>query len=230
MLKVESIKKIYAETPVLEDISFELQGGVLGIIGVKGAGKSALSSIISGATEATEGKVYIDEYDISEYPAEAKRATGYLSGTNPLYDGMTPYEHLIFMGEAKKVPSEKLHKQADEALDLLGLGEVKDVLIKKLDKSERQLLGVASTLLGNPDIIILDEPLLGVSPCCAQKLSSIIKMLGTLKTVIITAESTSYLTEVCDRFLLLSEEGAELIDAESVVADTNNEEAKECEE
>ena len=205
MLKVQSITKILSDAQPTRPISFEADGGVLGVIGTKGSGKSTLLGIISGAIRADEGKIFIDDYDISEYPNEAKRATGFLLEDNPLYDDMTPYEHLMFIGDAKGIPAEKLCKQASEALDLLGIDDTKDVLIANIKKSQRQLLGVAATLLGNPDIIILDEPLKGTTVADAERLSSVIKMLGTMKTVIISSEEASRISGICDRFLLLPE-------------------------
>lgn len=229
MLKVQNITKNFGSIQALSSVSFDADGGVLGIIGPKGMGKSTLLAIIAGVLEPNSGKVYIDEYDISEYPIEAKKNTGYLSEGNPLYEDMTLYEHLLFVGEAKRIPSERLHKQTNEALELLGIDEIKDVLIANTTQSERQLLGVAATLLGNPDIIVLDEPLKSVNETDAAKLSSIIKMLGTLKTVILSSEDVSCVAGICDKFLLISEEGAELIDAATIEA-YNTKGTEDCEE
>ncbi len=228
MLKIQGITKKYDNVTVLDGVSFELEGGVLGVIGADGVGKSTLLGIIAGAIEADDGKVFIDGYDISEYSKEAKKATGYLSENMPFYDDMSAYEFLSFVGEAKRIPAEKLDKQILEALDLLRLTELRDVLIANIDKSARVLLGVAMTLLGNPDVIILDEPFKNANAADAVSLSSIIKMLGTLKTVIICAESASAVKQICSRFLVLGEKDVEPATAPS--DEDNNEEKEEAEE
>ena len=224
MLKIQSRTKYFGNTQALDSISFESEGGVIGIVGPNGSGKSTLLAIIAGAVKTSSGKIFIDEYDISEYPTDAKRATGYLMEDNPLYDDMTPYEHLMLIGEAKNIPSEKLHRQASEALELLGIDNVKDVLIANIKKGQRQLLGVAAALLGNPDIIVLDEPLRNTNADEAEKLSHVIKMLGTMKTVIISSEETSRIAGICDKIISLSDS-----DTDITKSDTNKEE-EECEE
>ena len=199
MLKVQNITK-----SSLPDISFEIESGVIGITGGNGADRSALLSIIAGVMAPDSGHIYIDEYDISVYPTESKRATGYMAESMSFYEDMTSYEFLVFIGEAKKIQSEKLHKQIGEALDLLDITHISDVLISNIRADEKKFLGVASTLLGNPDIIILDSPFKNISPSDKEKLSHIIKMLGTMKVVIISDENSAALDEIASEVITLS--------------------------
>lgn len=204
MLKIQGISKSVGSSLLFSDFSLEAESGVIGIVNGRSEARSAILSTIAGSLAPDEGHIYIDEYDISAYPTEAKRATGYMPYDMPFYDDMTVYEFLTFIGEAKKVTSEKLHKQIREALDLLSLSEISEVLISNIGTDDKKLLGVASTLLGNPDIIILDAPFDRISSYTKEKLSYIIRMLGTMKIVIISGEGADELGEIASSVIELS--------------------------
>ncbi len=218
MIEVINLTKEYRGKPVFCNLSFSLGCGVLGVIGAAESGKTTLLNILAGLSPVTEGSVLIDSHNIAEYQKEAKRATGYLSASVPLYDDMTPYEFLLFVGEAKKVPLEKLCRQIDEALELMSLQDYRNVLIDKLGVSKRKKLGMAQTLLGNPDLILLDEPFEDLMERDAEDMKMVLKMLGQLKSVVVSAQNADEIAELCDEIILLDGHEARKISPEELTS------------
>ncbi len=202
MIEIKGLTKKNGDKTIINDISLKIDKGVLGILGVEASGKTTLLNIISANTAFDSGEVLIDMKGISR---ESKKSIGYLLEGAPLFDDLTPSEFLTFIAEAKKVPYEKQYRQITEALDLAELNEVKDNPIYSLSATERKLLGIAQTLLGNPSVIILDDPFLGMDEVAKKSVKTIIKMLGEIKTVIIASRYPSDLLDTCTDIAILSD-------------------------
>ncbi len=205
MIKVENLTKKYGDKVAVDGLSFTIsKGGVHGFLGPNGAGKSTTMNIITGCMTATSGKVFVDGIDVAENPLEAKKKIGYLPEIPPLYDNMTPYEYLVFVAEAKKVPYDKLYRNVNSVIELTNIEDVSKRLIKNLSKGYRQRIGIAQTMLGNPDIIVLDEPTVGLDPKQIIEIRKLIQKLGKVKTVIISSHILSEINELCDDLLIIS--------------------------
>ncbi len=165
MISVEHLTKYYGQVLAVDDLSFEIdEGHVYGFLGPNGAGKSTTMNIMTGCLSATSGSVRIDGFDIFEQPDQAKRLIGYLPEQPPLYMGESPLEYLQFVGQAKGLRGKALAEQIEEVIRQTGIGEVKNRRISTLSKGYKQRVGIAQALLGNPRVIILDEPTVGLDP------------------------------------------------------------------
>ena len=205
MISVKHLTKCYGEFTAVDDLSFEIdEGHVYGFLGPNGAGKSTTMNIITGCLSATSGQVTIDGHDIFEEPKEAKRAIGYLPEIPPLYVDMTVYEYLKFVAELKKLDRKKRKEMIADAMDMTGITEVKNRLIKNLSKGYRQRVGFAQALLGYPEIIILDEPTVGLDPKQIIEIRELIKKLGENHTVILSSHILSEISAVCDHVFIIS--------------------------
>lgn len=204
MIEIQNLSKKFGDITVLDNISLSAEG-VLGVCGDADSGKSTLLGIIAGAVPATEGQILIGG---KELPADATRlakTVGYLVEGAPLFNELTACEFLSFIGQAKRIPEEKLLRQIDEVIELTELTRVKDVYIEHITQSERKILGIAGTLLGNPKVVVLDEPFAGLDAHGLSIMRAIIKMLGEIKTVVISAKNPSSIFAVCDRIVVLSD-------------------------
>ena len=210
MIKVEHLTKCYGDLVAVRDLSFEIgEGLVYGFLGPNGAGKSTTMNIMTGCLSATDGKVLIDGHDIYEEPEEAKKLIGYLPEQPPLYMNETPLEYLRFVGEAKGIKGAELKKQIAEAIDRAGIEEVKNRLISTLSKGFKQRVGIAQALLGNPKVIILDEPTVGLDPIQIIEIRDLIRSLGQTHTVIFSSHILSEVQAICEQVLIIS--GGKLI-------------------
>nr|WP_317398915.1 ABC transporter ATP-binding protein [uncultured Gemmiger sp.] len=206
MIEVSHLTKRYGSHVAVDDISFTVDDGcIYGLLGPNGAGKSTTMNVITGYLSPTSGTVTINGHDIQEEPQAAKACIGYLPEIPPLYTDMTVREYLNFVAELKGVK-----KKADRAADVAkasekaGLQEMQTRLIRNLSKGYRQRVGVAAALLGNPDIIILDEPTVGLDPAQMIEIRSLIHDLGKTHTVILSSHILSEVQTVCDRVLIIS--------------------------
>lgn len=205
MIQIRHITKRYGDHFAVKDISFDIERGkIYGLLGPNGAGKSTTMNIMTGCLSATEGTVTVDGKDVFREPLEAKRRIGYLPEIPPLYAEMTPEEYLIFVSEAKGVPYEDGARQVKEVLALTGTDVVSDRLIRNLSKGYKQRVGIAQALLGNPEVIILDEPTVGLDPKQMIEIRSLIKELGKTKTVIVSSHILSEISAVCDHVMIIS--------------------------
>lgn len=205
MISVEHLTKCYGEFLAVDDLSFEIEEGhVYGFLGPNGAGKSTTMNIMTGCLSATEGHVKIDGHDIFEDPIEAKKLIGYLPEQPPLYMCETPMEYLKFVGEAKGLRGQELKKQIDEVVSQTKIEDVKHRIISKLSKGYKQRVGIAQALLGNPKVIILDEPTVGLDPIQIIEIRDLIKQLGQTHTVILSSHILSEVQAVCDQILIIS--------------------------
>ena len=201
MIEVKNLSKKFGNVAVLDNICLSAEG-VLGICGGAGSGKSTLLGIIAGFIPATEGEILINGKELPAEPTKLAKAVGYLPEGAPAFCDLTAYEFLVFIGQAKKIPTEKLFRQIDEVIELAELTRVKDVYIQHLSTSERKILGIATTLLGNPKLIVLDEPFADLDPHSLSIMKAIIKMLGEIKTVVISSKNQTDVSGVCDNVLV----------------------------
>ena len=204
MIEVQHLTKRYGNFTAVDDISFSVSTGeILGFLGPNGAGKSTTMNMLTGYLSATEGTVTIGEYDILEHPNEAKKHIGYLPELPPLYLDMTVHEYLSFLYDLKKVTYPK-EPHIAEICGLVGIAQYRDKLIKKLSKGYRQRVGIAQALLGNPDVLILDEPPGGLDPNQIIEIRNLIRALGKDHTVIFSSHILSEIQAVCERIIVIS--------------------------
>jgi ABC-2 type transport system ATP-binding protein len=204
MIEVKNLVKHYGDKKAVNDISFSVEKGeILGFLGPNGAGKTTTMNIITGYLSATSGTVTIDGHEILEEPTKAKSLIGYLPEHPPLYLDMTVKEYLDFMFELKKV---KLPRQQHigEICDLVKITDVYNRVIRNLSKGYRQRVGVAQALLGNPPVLILDEPTVGLDPKQIIEIRNLIKRLGEKHTVILSSHILPEVQAVCERIIVIS--------------------------
>lgn len=190
----------------VKDLSFEIEEGhVYGFLGPNGAGKSTTMNIMTGCLSATEGHVRIDGYDIFEEPQQAKKLIGYLPEQPPLYMNETPEEYLKFVGEAKGLRGKELREQVEDVIQQTKLENVRHRMIAKLSKGYKQRVGIAQALLGNPKVIILDEPTVGLDPIQIIEIRELIRQLGQKHTVILSSHILSEVQAICEKILIISQ-------------------------
>ena len=205
MIQVRNLTKKYGNFFALSDVSFDIERGkIYGFLGPNGAGKSTTMNIITGCLSATGGSVLVDGKDIFEKPIEAKRKIGYLPELPPLYTEMTPAEYLAFVAHAKGVSYEDAPRKIREIMEKTQITHVADKLIRNLSKGYRQRVGIAQALLGDPELIILDEPTVGLDPKQILEIRELIRELGRTKTVILSSHILAEIRAVCDHLLILS--------------------------
>ena len=206
LIEVQNLTKVYGSKTAVENVSFKIRNGrIYGLLGPNGAGKSTTMNIMTGCLSPTEGTVLINGYDICDQPIEAKRQIGYLPEQPPLFGDMTPAEYLSFVAEAKGVSDDLIDRQVKEAMQVTDILSVKDRLIRNLSKGYRQRVGIAQAILGSPDIIILDEPTVGLDPQQLTEIRALVRKLGEKLTVIISSHILSEISELCDHVIILSE-------------------------
>ena len=206
MIEVKHLTKRYGNHIAVSDLSFTIEKGqVYGFLGPNGAGKSTTMNIIAGCLSATEGQVLIDGHDIFEEPEAAKHLIGYLPEFPPLYPDMTPKEYLSFVAKAKAVPKAEMEEQLAHVIAITQLDPVADRLIKNLSKGYKQRVGLAQALLGNPEIIILDEPTVGLDPKQIIEIRDLIKALGKNHTIILSSHILPEVRAICDQIMIISQ-------------------------
>ncbi len=205
MITVEHLTKYYGNHLAVDDISFEItEGHVYGFLGPNGAGKSTTMNIITGCLSATDGKVLIDGHDIFEEPDAAKKCIGYLPEHPPLYMNESAEDYLRFVGEAKGLRGLELNAQVREVIEKTGIENVKHRRISQLSKGYKQRVGIAQALLGNPKVIILDEPTVGLDPIQIIEIRELITELGRTHTVIFSSHILSEVQAICDQILMIA--------------------------
>ena len=203
MIEVSHLTKRYGSHLALDDLSFTIpEGQIYGLLGPNGAGKSTTMNILTGCLAATSGRIRIDGVDIFEDPMAAKKHLGYLPELPPLYMDRTPEEYLRFVARAKGIG--EVRGELERVMALTQITDVKDRLIRNLSKGYRQRVGIAQAILGDPDIIILDEPTVGLDPRQITEIRELIQKLGENKTVILSSHILSEVQAVCDSILILS--------------------------
>lgn len=205
MIEVSNLVKKYGDHTAVDHLSFQIEKGkIYGFLGPNGAGKSTTMNMITGYIASTEGKVMIDGHDILEEPEAAKKCIGYLPEMPPLYFDMTVLEYMKFAADLKKIPRNQKDKQIKEVMDMVKITDMKDRLIKNLSKGYRQRVGLAQAILGYPEVIILDEPTVGLDPKQIIEIRDLIKSLKQKHTVILSSHILSEVRAVCDYILIIS--------------------------
>lgn len=205
VIEIENLEKRYGKNIAVDGLSLNIEKGrVYGFLGPNGAGKSTTMNIITGYIGATKGTVKIDGHDIFKEPQQAKKSVGYLPEMPPLYQEMTVYEYLRFVAELKKIPKKEREKSIQEVLEKTKTLEVSGRLIRNLSKGYKQRVGIAQAIMGMPEVIILDEPTVGLDPKQIIEIRQLIKELGQEHTVILSSHILSEISEVCEYIYIIS--------------------------
>ena len=205
MIEVSHLTKRYGTHTAIADLSFHIEKGqIYGLLGPNGAGKSTTMNIMTGCLSASSGSVTVGGHDIFEEAGPAKRLLGYLPERPPLYLDRTPWEYLSFVGQAKGVAKEDLDEQIHHVMEVTRIADVSQRLIKNLSKGYQQRVGIAQALLGDPEVVILDEPTVGLDPKQIIEIRSLIRDLGHDHTVILSSHILSEVQAVCQTILIIS--------------------------
>ena len=205
MIEVRHLTKRYGDTLAVDDLNFTIEKGrIYGFLGPNGAGKSTTMNMITGYIASTEGTVRIDGHDILEEPEAAKKCIGYLPEQPPLYFDMTVLEYMKFVADLKKIPKDKKATMIEEVMDMVKISDMRNRLIKNLSKGYRQRVGLAEAIMGYPEVIILDEPTVGLDPKQIIEIRTLIKDLKKKHTVILSSHILSEVSAVCDYVLIIS--------------------------
>lgn len=205
MIQVENVTKRYGEHVALNNVSLTVnEGEILGFLGPNGAGKSTTMNIITGYISATEGSVKIDGIDILEHPEEAKKKIGYLPELPPIYMDMTVEEYLTFVSNLKGVSRDRRENSMERIMQVVKITDVRHRLIKNLSKGYKQRVGLAQAIVGDPEVLILDEPTVGLDPKQIIEIRNLIKDLGKKHTIILSSHILSEVSAVCDRVVIIN--------------------------
>lgn len=205
MIEVRNLVKRYGDHLAVDHLNFALEKGkVYGFLGPNGAGKSTTMNMMTGYLSATEGEILIQGHDILKEPKEAKKYIGYLPELPPLYMEMTVREYLEFAAELVGIRKQDREDQVENVMDLVKVEEVQDRLIRNLSKGYRQRVGLAQALLGYPEILILDEPMVGMDPQQIIEVRELIRELAKEHTVILSSHILAEVSEICDEILIIS--------------------------
>lgn len=205
MIEVSNLSKRYGQHMAVDKLSFRVEKGqIYGFLGPNGAGKSTTMNMICGYLAPTEGTIKINGYDVVKEPEEAKKSIGYLPELPPVYMDMTVREYLKFVAELKKVQKSERKKQTEEVMEMTGITDMQNRLIRNLSKGYRQRVGLAQAILGYPEVIILDEPSVGLDPKQIIEIRELIKKLGENHTVILSSHILSEVSAVCDHIMIIS--------------------------
>lgn len=205
MIKVCNITKKYGSFVALDNISFEIkEGEIVGLLGQNGAGKSTTMNIITGYIEPTEGNVIINGNDISKKAKKAKKDIGYMPESVPLYSDMTVKEFVTYMAELKLVKRQEKKNKVQDVINQTGLSEMQNKLIRNLSRGQKQRVSLAGALVGEPKILILDEPTVGLDPKQIIEIRNLIKNLGKNHTVILSSHILSEISQICDKVIIIN--------------------------
>lgn len=205
MIEVKNLVKKYGNHKAVDDISFSLEPGrIYGFLGPNGAGKSTTMNIMTGYIGATRGEVVINGHNILDEPKKAKQCIGYLPELPPLYMDMTVIEYLRFVAELKEIPKKEIKNEVEKVCELIALEEVEYRLIKNLSKGFKQRVGLAGAVIGFPDIIILDEPMVGLDPKQIIEIRELIRKLSANHTIILSSHILAEIKEICDYVIIIS--------------------------
>ncbi|MCI8513175.1 MAG: ABC transporter ATP-binding protein [Lachnospiraceae bacterium] len=205
MIQVTNLTKVYGDHVALDHVSFSVEKGqVLGFLGPNGAGKSTTMNILTGYISATEGTVTIHGHDIFEEPEEAKKHIGYLPEIPPLYPEMRVSEYLRFAAELKQVERSKRGQMVSDIMESVGITDMAKRLIRHLSKGYRQRVGLAAAMMGYPEVIILDEPTVGLDPAQIIEIRDLIHKLSREHTIILSSHILSEVAAVCDHIIIIN--------------------------
>lgn len=213
MIEIRNLVKYYGDICAVNDVTFTVnKGEILGFLGPNGAGKTTTMNILTGFLSATSGTVTINGHDILEEPQAAKKCIGYLPENPPLYLDMTVIEFLRFVSDLKGVAKENQIKQLAEIMKLVRIADVSNRLIKNLSKGYRQRVGIAQAMVGNPEVLVLDEPTVGLDPKQIIEIRNLIKELGKKHTIILSSHILPEVQAVCERVVIINKGAIAAID------------------
>ena len=205
MIEVNNLVKRYGDHTAVDHLSFKIEKGkIYGFLGPNGAGKSTTMNMITGYIASTEGTVTIDGHDILDEPEQAKKCIGYLPEMPPLYFDMTVGEYMNFVADLKKIPKDQKKSMVEEVMEMVKITDMKNRLIKNLSKGYRQRVGLAQAILGYPEVIILDEPTVGLDPKHIIEILDLIKSLKKKHTVILSSHILSEVQAICEKVLIIA--------------------------
>ncbi|MCX7773081.1 MAG: ABC transporter ATP-binding protein [Clostridia bacterium] len=205
MIEIQNLTKQYGKIKAVDDISFTVEKGeILGFLGPNGAGKSTTMNILTGFISSTSGTVKVAGFDVLENPVEVKKHIGYLPELPPLYLDMTVNEYLDFCSDLKGVPSKDWKSQKKDIMELVKISHVSHRLIKNLSKGYKQRVGLAQALVGTPEVLILDEPTVGLDPKQIIEIRKLIKALGKNHTIILSSHILPEVSAICDRVVIIN--------------------------
>lgn len=205
MIEVKNVTKKYGNFVAVDNISFTVNDGeVVGFLGPNGAGKSTTMNMITGFIEPTDGAIEVNGYDILKQPLKAKKQIGYMPEGVPLYGELTVREFVTFMAELKKVPRKERKKKVDKVLYETGIEDVANKLIRNLSRGYKQRVSMAGALIGDPEVIILDEPTVGLDPKQITEIRQLIKKLGKKHTVILSSHILSEVSQLCEKVIIIN--------------------------
>lgn len=205
MIEVKNVTKKYGSFVAVDNISFKIEKGeIVGLLGPNGAGKSTTMNMITGFIEPTEGEIIVDGYDIGKKPLKAKRQIGYMPEGVPLYSDLTVKEFVTYMAELKKVDRKVRKEKVEKIIEQTGLKDVQNKLTRNLSRGYKQRVSMAGALVGEPEILILDEPTVGLDPKQITEIRSLIKELGKTHTVILSSHILSEVSQICNKVIIIN--------------------------
>ena len=206
MIEVEHLTKKYGDLVAVKDLSFKVdKGKIWGLLGPNAAGKTTTMRILTCYLPANEGKANVAGFDVFEQPNEVKKNIGYLPENLPLYPEMTVHSFLSFTAEIKQIPAAKKKKSVEKAIDISGLKTVKGRLIKNISRGFKQRVGIAQALIHDPQVLILDEPTLGLDPAQIVEIRQLIKSLKKKRTILLSTHILAEVTQTCDGVVIINE-------------------------
>ena len=205
MIEIKNVTKKYPNITAVDHISFEVKDGeVVGFLGPNGAGKSTTMNMITGFIEPTEGQIIVNGFDIAKKPKKAKKQIGYMPEGTPLYTELTVKEFVSYMAELKGVKSKQRKEMVKRVIGEVGLENVQNKIIRNLSRGYKQRVSMAGALIGDPDVIILDEPTVGLDPKQITEIRNLIKELGKKHTVILSSHILSEVSQICERVVIIN--------------------------
>lgn len=205
MIEVKNVTKKYGKAVAVDNISFTInEGEIVGLLGPNGAGKSTTMNMLTGFIEQTEGEIIIDGYNMLKKPKKAKKEIGYMPEGVPLYTDLTVKEFIIYMAEIKNVNRKTRKEKVEKIIEQTGLKEVENKLTKNLSRGYKQRVSMAGALVGEPKILILDEPTVGLDPKQITEIRNLIKELGKTHTVIISSHILSEISQICNKVIIIN--------------------------
>ena len=205
MIEVKNITKKYGSFTAVDNISFKIEEGeIIGLLGPNGAGKSTTMNMITGYIEPTEGEIKVEGYDISKKPKKAKAQIGYMPEGVPLYSDLTVKEFVTYMAELKKVDRKTRKEKVEKIIEQTGLKDVEKKLTRNLSRGYKQRVSMAAALVGEPKILILDEPTVGLDPKQITEIRSLIKELGKTHTIILSSHILSEVSQICNKVIIIN--------------------------
>ena len=205
MIEVKNVTKKYGKFVAVDDISFKInEGEIIGLLGPNGAGKSTTMNMLTGFIEQTEGDIIVDGYNMLKKPKKAKKEIGYMPEGVPLYSDLTVKEFITYMAEIKNVNKKERKEKIEKIIENTGLKDVQNKLTKNLSRGYKQRVSLAGALVGEPKILILDEPTVGLDPKQITEIRSLIKELGKTHTVILSSHILSEVSQICNKVIIIN--------------------------